>query len=170
MTSQGLSWYILCTKPRNEKKVVKHLSEAGYIVYCPLKKISRQWSDRTKVIEEPLFPSYIFIQIDDHRREEVFSYHGIVRYLFWCGRPAKVCQEEINIIQKWLGEFKNEDIDISDIRIGDLVRITTGQFSGEEGLLLYRSKHKVVVQLKELGIQLSLSLANNDLLALKNRI
>ena len=118
------------------------------------------------MVEEPLFKSYLFIQIEDHRRDEVFTFPGTVRYLFWLRRPAQVRQVEINTIQKWLGEYNHEDIDISDIQPGDLVRITSGQFSGEEAVLLDRTHHKAVVQLKELGIQLSLSLSNNDLLAL----
>ena len=56
-------------------------------------------------------------------------------------------------------------MDLSQIMPGDFVRITSGQFSGEEAILLDRRSHKAVVQLKELGIQLSLSLSNNDLLA-----
>ena len=166
MASQDLPWYVLYTKPRNEKKVAQRLSEAGYTVYCPLRKVRRQWSDRTKVLEEPLFKSYLFIQIEDHRRDAVFTYPGTVCYLFWLRRPAQVRQVEINTIQKWLGEYNHEDIDISDIQPGDLVRITSGQFSGEEAVLIDRTHHKAVVQLKELGIQLSLSLSNNNLLAL----
>ena len=166
MAFQDLPWYVLYTKPRNEKKVAHRLSEAGYNVYCPLQKIRRQWSDRTKMVEEPLFTSHLFIQIEDSRRDEVFSFPGTLRYLFWLGRPAQVRQAEINTIQKWLGEYNHEDIDISDIHPGDFVRITSGQFAGEQAVLLDRGNHKAVVQLKELGIQLSLSLSNNDLLAL----
>ena len=166
MTSQDLLWYVLYTKPRHEKKVAQRLSAAGYTVYCPVQKVRRHWGDRTKIIEEPLFSSYLFIQIEDSRRDEVFSFPGTLRYLFWLRRPAQVRQVEINTIQKWLGEYNHEDIDISDIIPGDLVRITSGQFAGEEAVLLDRRNHKAVVQLKELGIQLSLSLSNNDLLAL----
>ena len=166
MVFQDLPWYVLYTMPRNEKKVAQRLSEAGYIVYCPLQKVRRQWSDRTKVVEEPLFKSYLFIQIEDSRRDEVFSFPGTVRYLFWMHRPAQVRQVEINTIQKWLGEYNHEDIDISDILPGDFVRITSGPFTGEEVVLLDKTNKKAVVQLKELGLQLSLSLSNSDLSAI----
>ena len=166
MSSNADSWYVLYTKPRNEKKVAERLSAAGYNVYCPLHKVKRQWSDRIKVVEEPLFKGYVFIQVEDKRRDEVFNYPGAVRYLFWLRCPAIVREEEIHTIQKWLGEYDHEDIDISDIKLGDYVRITSGQFSGEQAVLLDRSNHRAIVQLKELGIQLSLSLSNNDLLAL----
>ncbi len=163
MASQDLPWYVLYTKPRNEKKVAERLSEAGYTVYCPLQTVRRQWSDRIKMVEEPLFKSYLFIQIEDHRRDEVFAFPGTVRYLFWLRRPAQVRQLEINTIQKWLGEYNHEDIDISHIQTGSLVRIDSGPFTGEEAVLLDKSNKKAVVQLKELRLQLSLSLSNSDL-------
>jgi transcriptional antiterminator RfaH len=166
MSPEELPWYVLYTKPRNEKKVAQRLSEAGYNVYCPLQKVRRQWSDRTKVLEEPLFTSYLFIQIEDNRRDEVFTFPGTVRYLFWLRRPAQVRQVEIHAIKKWLGQYNHEDMGISQIMPGDFVRIASGQFSGEEAVLLDRRSHKAVVQLKELGLQLTLSLRNNDLLAL----
>ena len=163
--NKDLPWYVLYTKPRSEKKVAQRLKEAGYNVYCPLQKFSRQWSDRTKLVKEPLFKSYLFIQIEDHRRDEVFAFPGTVRYLFWMHRPAQVRQIEINIIQKWLGEYNHKDIDITHIQPGNYVYISSGLFSGKKAILLDRTEQRAIVRLKELGIQLSLSLSNNDLLA-----
>jgi transcription antitermination factor NusG len=116
-----------------------------------------------KVVEEPLFKGYLFIQVEDKRRDEVFNYPGAVRYLFWLRRPAIVRESEICTIQKWLGQYDHSDIDISDILPGDYVRITSGPFSGEQAVLLDKTNKKAVVQLKELGLQLSLSLSNSDL-------
>ena len=163
MSSSTDHWFVLYTKPRHEKKVAERLAEAGYKVYCPLHKVRRQWSDRVKVVEEPLFRGYIFIKIQDEKRDEVFTFPGTVRYLFWLRRPAIVREEEISLIQKWLGEYDHEQIDISDIQPGDLVRITSGQFMNEEAVLLDHNRSRAVVQLKELGIQLNLSLSNNEL-------
>ena len=166
MRSDAACWYVLYTKPRNEKKVAKRLMDEGYTVYCPLQKVRRQWSDRFKVVEEPLFRGYLFIQLQDHRRDEVFAFPGTVCYLFWLRSPAVVRDSEIRVIQKWLGEYSHEDMDISQILPGDYVRITSGHFSGEEAIMLDRNANKAVLKLKELGIQLSLSLSNNDLSAL----
>jgi transcription antitermination factor NusG len=159
-------WYVLYTKPRNEKKVAQRLSEAGYEVYCPLQKVKRQWSDRVKVVEEPLFKSYIFIQIEEAKRDEVFRYPGTVRYLFWLRRPAQVREEEINTIKKWLGEYNHDQITIGDLKPGDAVKIASGQFMNEKGVLLDTTGTKAIVQLKELGIQLTLDLRSNELTGL----
>ena len=161
------NWYVLYSKPRHEKKVAERLTEAGYQVYCPLHKARRQWSDRVKVVEEPLFRGYIFIKIQDAKRDEVFTFPGTVRYLFWLRRPAIVRPEEIKAIQKWLGYYDHDSLEIEDISPGTLVRITSGQFMNEEAILLDQSRNKAVVQLKELGIQLSLDLHNNELLPLQ---
>ena len=53
------SWYVLYTKSRHEKKLADRLQSEGWTVYCPLKKTTRQWRDRKKVVEEALFPSAI---------------------------------------------------------------------------------------------------------------
>ena len=167
VSSREKNWYVLYTKPRQEKKVAERLSEAGYTTYCPLCKVKRQWSDRTKLVEEPLFRSYIFIHIEDHKREEVFTFHGTVRYLFWLRKPALVRSAEIETIQKWLGHYNHDSLEVEDITPGTLVRITSGQFMNKEAILLDQSRNKVVVQLKELGIQLSMDLHNNELLPLQ---
>ena len=161
------NWYVLYTKPRHEKKVAERLTSAGYTVYCPLQKVVRKWSDRTKVVEEPLFKGYLFIQIEDHKRDEVFTHPGTVRYLFWLRRPAIVREEEIATIQKWLGHYDHERLKVTDIIPGSYVRITSGKFMNEEGILLDTSNSKALVQLKELGIQLSLDLTQNELQALQ---
>jgi transcriptional antiterminator RfaH len=159
------NWYVLYTKPRHEKKVAERLTAAGYTVYCPLQKVVRKWSDRTKVVVEPLFKGYVFIQIEDHNRDEVFTFPGTVRYLFLLRRPAIVREEEITTIQKWLGHYDHERLQVTEITPGSYVRIISGKFMNEEGILLDTSNSKALVQLKELGIQLSLDLTQNELQA-----
>ena len=161
------NWYVLYTKPRHEKKVAERLTKAGYVIYCPLHKVIRKWSDRTKVEEEPLFKGYVFILIKEHKRDEVFIYPGTVRYLFLHRRPAIVRKEEIATIKKWLGHYDCGRLKVTDITPGTYVRITSGQFMNEEGILLEASNSKAHVQLKELGIQLSLDLTQNELQALQ---
>lgn len=161
------NWYVLYTKPRHEKKVAERLTCAGFSVYCPLQKVVRKWSDRTKVVEEPLFKGYVFIQTEDHKRDEVFTYPGTVRYLFWLRRPAVVREEEIATIQKWMGHYDHDRLKVTAITPGTYVRITSGKFMNEEGILLDTSTSKALVQLKELGIQLSLDLTQNELQALQ---
>ena len=92
------SWYVLYTKSRHEKNLAESLLSKDWTVYCPLKKVVKQWSDRIKVVEETFSPSFIFIQCRDQDRNQVFQNASAVRYLHRLGRPAVVRAEEIQSI------------------------------------------------------------------------
>src|ERR1700759_2085013 len=65
MIQQAKNWYVVYTKPRWEKKVAKQLEQKKIEHYCPLNKVQRQWSDRKKIILEPLFSCYVFVCLDE---------------------------------------------------------------------------------------------------------
>ncbi|MEP2237757.1 MAG: transcription termination/antitermination NusG family protein [Maribacter sp.] len=67
------NWYVLYVKPKNEKKVAERLSAHQVDVYCPMIKEVKQWSDRKKTIEVPLFSSYVFVNISECERQKVFD-------------------------------------------------------------------------------------------------
>ena len=56
-----MEWYAIYTKPRNEKKVAENLAAIGIESYCPIVTTLKQWSDRKKMVETPLIPSYVFV-------------------------------------------------------------------------------------------------------------
>ena len=97
-------WYALYTKPRWEKKIDAQLKKKGVVRWCPLQKIEKQWTDRKKLIEEPLFRSYVFVHIDDSETTKVKSTDGVLNFVFYLGKPAVIREEEIDMIQKYLGE------------------------------------------------------------------
>lgn len=77
-----MNWYVVYTKPKWEKKVAEQLRNKGIECYCPLITQVRQWSDRKKKVEVPLFNSYVFVQLPDSERNAVFQSVGVVRYCF----------------------------------------------------------------------------------------
>ena len=104
-------WYVVYTKARNEKKTALILEKSGIDVYCPIVKEVRQWSDRKKTVEVPLFSSYLFVHLAPKDRELVYAAPGVVRYLFWLNRPAIVKDQEIKEAEKIL-ENNNQTKDI----------------------------------------------------------
>jgi transcription antitermination factor NusG len=88
-------WYAIYTKPRWEKKVARLLQENGIESYCPLNKVQRKWSDRVKVVEEPLFKSYVFVRVNEEEKTPVRMTNGVVNYVYWQGKPALVKDKEI---------------------------------------------------------------------------
>ena len=147
------SWYVLYTKPRHEKKLAERLQSEGWTVYCPLKKTTKQWSDRKKVVEEALFPSFIFIQCEDKDRDQVFVHASAVRYLYWLRRPAVVRSEEIESIRHWMGEVNHASITVESIPVGSKVRLGAGPLMGTLGKVIEHRGDQVIIVLDQLGIQ-----------------
>ena len=99
-----MSWFVLSVKRSQEKKVADTLEKMNVEVFNPLIKEVKYWSDRHKIVESPLFKSYVFVNLSEKYRGIIFGVSGVKGYLFVDGKPAIVRDEEINIIQNWIRE------------------------------------------------------------------
>ena len=151
-----MNWYVVYTKPKWEKKVAEKLTQAGIECYCPLITQIKQWSDRKKKVEVPLFNSYVFVQLPEADRNTVFAVPGVVRYLFWLGKPAIVRDEEINIIKKSLNGSNIADISVSSIQVGDRIKLDSGAFSNQDAIVQEISKTHYILVLESLGCVLKI--------------
>ena len=131
----NIMWYVLYTRPKSEIKVAESLQKVAVQVYCPTITEVRQWSDRKKKVTVPLFRSYVFVKLKEKERYKVFDVPGVVRYLYWLGKPAIVRDAEIEIIQQWLGGEELEEVSISHLSPGDKVIIGSGAFKDEEAIV-----------------------------------
>ena len=149
-------WYVVYTKARNEKKTALILEKSGIDVYCPIVKEVRQWSDRKKTVEVPLFSSYLFVHLAPKERELVYAAPGVVRYLFWLNRPAIVKDQEIETLKSWLsGEVLAAKV--QTLKPGDCLSISQGPFKGKDGVIQNINANRVQLVLKELGIKVSIT-------------
>jgi transcription antitermination factor NusG len=146
---------VLYTKPRSEKKVQEQLSLKGYEVYCPCQRILKQWSDRKKWVEEPIFKSYIFIKSvqSEFCKIDILQSKGVVRFLYWLGKPAEVKQVEIDAIKTFLGEY--DCIQTHSFDQGSTLKVTEGMFKGAKGIVMYQTKNEIVLKIDQLGMSLS---------------
>lgn len=150
-----MSWYVLYTKSRCEQSVSRALEKMGFEVYCPLHTEVKQWSDRKKKITSPLFKSYIFIYLHEKDRNKVFEVPGVVRYLYWLGKPAIVREEEINIIKTWLNGEEYREVEVSHLCAGDRLTIANGSFKGREAIISEVGKHRLKLILQSLELVVS---------------
>lgn len=148
-------WYAVNTRPRWEKKVAQILDSKGIENYCPLNKVVRQWSDRKKVILEPIFKCYVFVKVDEQKKWDLKRIDGILNYVYWLGKPAKIKEEEINIIKKFLNEFEDVQVEQIGLEVNQRVRIKQGVLMNYEGILLEVSGSRAIVKLETMGLQLS---------------
>jgi transcription antitermination factor NusG len=151
-----MPWYVLYTKPRQEKKVADSLNSIGIDAYCPLVSQMKQWSDRKKKVQVPLINSYVFVNIGEHQREDVFKVSGIVRYLFWLGKPAVVRAIEIEALQKSL-EGIVASFEVSAIQKDTIFKIPEGPFQGFEGLVKNINATSIQLLLVDLGFLITLT-------------
>ena len=148
-------WYVIYTRPRWEKKIASILDQKGIENYCPLNRVEKKWSDRKKTILEPLFKGYIFIKIDDAKKWDIKQIDGIINYVYWLGKPARVRQSEINNIRFFLKEFSSVEVINNDIVIKDAVIINEGVLMNYKGVVIEVFGNKARVQIDSLGIRLS---------------
>jgi len=150
------NWYVVYTKPKWEKKVAEKLSQIGIECYCPLITQVKEWSDRKKKVEVPLFNSYVFVQLDDNNRNSVFQIAGVIRYLFWLGKPAIVKDGEIDIIKKSLKAPNISDISVTSIQVGDRIKLESGVFSNQDAIVQEISNTYYTLVLESLGCVLKI--------------
>lgn len=158
-------WLAVYTKPRWEKKVAMLLTQKGIENYCPLNKVRRKWSDRVKLVEEPLFKSYVFVKISDEERTPVRMTDGVINFVYWDGKPAVIKDKEIIIIRQFLDDHENVALVKMDLRPGQQVRITGGPLMDLEGRVLELKNKVAKVLIESLGYMLVADIDKNKLIS-----
>lgn len=146
-----MNWYVVYTKPKWEKKVAERLNEIGITAYCPLITKESRWSDRKKMIQVPLFNSYIFVQINEKERNTIFGISGAIRYLFWLGKPAIVKEKEIQAIQEWLCVPDAYEVSVDTWQKGDKIVLESGPFVAQSAIVQEVKQNHYVLILESLG-------------------
>lgn len=152
--STSKNWYVVYTRPKWEKKVSQILSGKNLINYCPLSKVQKQWSDRKKIIMEPLFTSYVFVYASVSDHDIIRQSDGIINFVYWLGNPAIIREEEIETIRKFLNEYKLVKLEKLFVNINDHIRITSGPFMDIQGKVVEIKTRTVKVYLPTLGYQM----------------
>jgi transcription antitermination factor NusG len=144
-------WLAIYSRPRWEKKVNQLLLEKGFESYCPLNKVRRKWSDRVKIVEEPLFKSYVFVKVNEESRTAVRMTSGVINFVYWEGKPAVIKEKEINAIKRFLNEYENVEVQPLNLKVHQRVKITTGPLMDREGEVLSLRRKMVKVAIDSLG-------------------
>jgi transcription antitermination factor NusG len=146
------NWYAAYTRSRCEKKVAALFSKRKIENYCPLNRIMKQWSDRKKLVYEPLFTSYVFIHASE---EELYAIKqvttDVINFVYWLGKPAVIKDAEIEAIRSFLDEYSNVKLEENFVRVSDKVRVLNGPLMNMEGNIMAIENNKVKLSLPSLG-------------------
>jgi transcription antitermination factor NusG len=166
-TDPTKKWYVVYTKSRWEKKVYRLLQEKGIESYCPLNKVYRKWSDRMKVVEEPLFKSYVFVRVTEAEKVSVRMTNGVMNFVYWLGKPAIVKDKEIQTIKLFLRDYEDIEVIPMALEPGQDIDILSGIFMGEKARVERVKKNYVIVTVKSLGYQLRARIPHSNILRSK---
>jgi transcriptional antiterminator RfaH len=164
MYNKTRTWYAVYCRSRFEKKAFAQLAESGIETFLPLVKTIRQWSDRRKWIEEPLFRSYLFVHIDQGEYLKVLSVEGVVRYVTFEGKAVAVPPKQITAIRQFLNTEKDHSLSYDKLTIGDVVEIQRGSLMGLKGNLVdIQGKKKVKIEIEAIGKSIFLTIPKSYL-------
>ncbi len=162
MPERKKKWYLLYTKPRNEKKVNTELQIRGFETYLPIQKTLKQWSDRKKMVEEPLFKSYLFINTTLSFYYDILNVNGIVKFVNFEKSPVVVNENEIKIIKQMLGTEMFLDVVNEKLIQGSKVEVIAGPMIGVKGNIVeYRSKNQIIINLISIQQDIVINVPHN---------
>lgn len=155
-----MNWYALLTKPRNELKVCDYLKNQGITAYAPSYIEVRQWSDRKKKLRVPYFPSYVFVRLCDAERSRAFCHPGVLKYVYWQGKPAIIRDQELEMIQTYLEGREKHEILVEQLQIGDPVVLLRGGFKNRVAYVEQLGGAKVTLIFPALGFKITAPVAD----------
>jgi transcription antitermination factor NusG len=156
---EGESWFAIHAAPQAEKKVAEHLTYKGYQCFLPLYKSRRKWSDRTKVLELPLFPGYVFCRLREAIIGPIRSTPGIVRVVSFGGKPYPIPESEIEALQQIVRSGADASPYMPFLKVGQKVQVKDGPLSGIVGIVVQmRNQRRLVISLDAVMKSISLNL------------
>ena len=143
-----IKWLAVYTRSRHEKLLRDELLKKGVETFLPVRKVERHWSDRKKIIEEPLFSSYLFVKIPWTERFQVLNTVGAVRFIgVRQGNPVEVPEKEIETIRQFVSQEIKMD-PFPYLKAGARVYIRSGPMKGAEGFVVYKNQRcRLVISL-----------------------
>ena len=139
-------WFAVHTHARHEKVVAHAIREQGIASFLPLAKQVRQWSDRRRIVELPLFGCYVFVKLvpNSNQRMKVLRVSGVLGFVGTHGVGIPIPDNQIETI-RILVEQQLPVCSHPFLKIGQRVLIRSGALAGIEGILVSRTGEQSLV-------------------------
>src|SRR6266850_4081427 len=133
--NQKWPWFAMLARTGKEKNAILLLENSGYECYLPVIKFNRQWSDRVKEIEAPLFPGYLFCRMNPHDRLPILMTPGVIQIVGVGKTPIPIEEQEIAAIQR-VGKSGISIMPWPYLQVGHVARIEEGPLRGLTGIVI----------------------------------
>jgi len=130
-----LPWYAVSTRSRHEKSITRLLEARSVECFLPLYQSVHRWNDRNALVNQPVFPGYVFVRIDLAKRMQVLSAPGVVNFVGPHGHPAPIPEEELTALRQCLDRQVGMEPH-PYLAVGSRVRIRQGLLAEMEGILV----------------------------------
>jgi len=129
------SWYAVQTRARHEKRIGAELQQKGITAFVPTIREAHRWSDRTKLVESPIFSCYVFVRMaESTSRLDVLKTSGVFHFVGVSGQPASIPDSQIESLQTVI-DRRLPLTSCGFLKVGQRVRIRGGALDGVEGTL-----------------------------------
>lgn len=128
-------WFAIRVRSRCEKAVAAAARNKGFEEFLPLYRSRHRWSDRSKLIDEPLFPGYVFCRLNPEHRFGLLTIPGVMHLVGAGSVPQALADDEVLVIREAL----RRDATVEPwpfLEDGSRVRLQSGPLAGLEGLLV----------------------------------
>ena len=152
VSASNSKWFVFYTTPRAEKIAYQEIIKRGYEVFLPMVKTLRLWRNRQKkMIDQVLFPSYIFVKSSEPELYRITQVPKIVTCICSGGKPSIIPLKDIESIKKMLSLDQSIFIENKFLE-GDKVRVLSGPMIGYEGVLVkQKNRTRFGIQFKEIN-------------------
>ena len=144
-----MEWYVLYTTARAEKHVELKLQAEGVETYLPLHKCPRKWSDRVKMVEMPLFSSYIFVNTTDEKLRTLIRVSGVARIVYYNGKPAVMRPKEIEAIREFVQKAAERECEFG---LSEEVMVACGPLKDISGKIKKIGRKYLTLHIEQMGI------------------
>ena len=156
-----MPWYVVSTKPHQEKQAESHVKQCGIECFLPLLKMNKIIRRTRKTVIEPLFPGYLFARFDLSKHYRAVSYATGVRKIVEFGSgPVELDTMIIDAIKERLNDGYVTPQSES-FKMGQIVRIKGGPLTGIEAVFMREmtDRNRVLLLLNTLGLHAKLTLS-----------
>ncbi len=165
MSKFSTGWYIIYTRPRHEKKVHARLSEINITSFLPTRKVLRVWNDKKRYVDEPLFPSYLFIYLQDIQNYyDSIDLTGALYYVRVGREIARISETGINNIKLITKDQREIEVSKDHFQPGRKLAVKQGVLAGLScEVIEVRSKQRLLVRIDLLQRNILITLPSDYL-------
>lgn len=172
LKTKNYAWYAVYTRANQEKKILRDLTDENIECFLPLKKSLKQWSDRKKWVEEPLFRCYIFVRISYVEFYDVLITPGVVCYVSFGGRPQTIPDIQIENLKTMIKQNEMEvTLTHNKLAKGVKAEVIFGALKGMQGeIVQIYGQSRILIRVESLGCCLYANISNDEIKLIQPKV